>query len=114
MKAREDSGRRLWLLLVSAVVLVAGCEGLIGIEDLSARSRADSGDAGGSFDPNMMVGYGGDGGEFVAPPPDDECLAEAPDPCVTSDDRPGLCGPGRACIEFCILDQSVIDQCLLQ
>jgi hypothetical protein len=111
MKTREGGGRRRWLRLASALVLVAGCERLIGIEDLS--SRADSGDLDGSSNPGVMLGSAGDGGEFIPPPPPNrDCLNGATD-CLTSE-REGLCGPGGICTEYCIMNVSRIDRCLLR
>lgn len=115
IKAKEDGGRRRWPLVASALALLVGCQGLIGIEELSAEARADSGDLDGSVGPGVMLGSGGLNGEFPDPPANDDCLAEVASECRTSiTDRPGLCGPGGICTEYCILDESWIDQCLLR
>jgi hypothetical protein len=109
-------------LLLAALWVSAGCQQLLGIEDVSEGMRPAGGatGAGGSRGGAGNAGNAGampgtDGGEDLPPylPEGGTCVLGVPARCTSANGLPGLCTP-NGCIEYCILNQSLLDQCLLR
>jgi hypothetical protein len=99
----------------------AGCQQLIGIEDISTETRPGvGGSTGAGGSPGGAANAGAmpdvDGGEQLPPllPEGGTCVAGVPARCTSSTGRAGLCTPDGLCTEYCIVNQSLFNQCLLR